>query len=553
LRAFREKFERFEQFFAVKALPNPAICKLLVDEGCGLDCSSTSELWLAQKLGVPGNKVMYTSNYTSADDLKFAAEYGVVINLDDATLVDTLASVAKPFPETICFRVNPGLGRTDSSTKSNVLGGPEAKFGVPLEQVIDAYRAAKTCGATRFGIHMMTGSCVLKDEYWSETVARLFQVMSEARTALGIEFDFVNIGGGLGIPYKPEEAGKTVDLEGLSKRIRSTVDTALASAGAAQSKVPALYMENGRFITGPYGWLVTRCRATKVAFGQRYCGVDACMAHLMRPGMYGSYHHITVPGREGRTTVAGLPAGPGREGAGAAHGGSAAASEGGREESKTSEGKEDDSGAADRAELNVVGTLCENNDWFAKARNLPATSTSGDLFVIHDTGAHSHSMGFQYNGKLRAPELLIRSGGSASAPRVDMIRSREVVEVLFADTSIPSDMGSQPDFGLPVQRAGEGLGFGIGIGSGGGGKGLSLLGKKDSSGSVGGMAAGGSVFSGWGVPMAVLMALGMGAVAGVALSNPSSKRVNAGAAISGRASGRDASAAATLSRFGKGM
>jgi len=282
----------------------------------------------------------------------------------------------------ISFRLNPGLGHTDSGMSSNVLGGPDAKFGVPPHQMVAAYSAARDQGATRFGVHMMTGSCVLDDDYWQSTVERLLQTICDLEKELGIKVELMNIGGGLGVPYKPDEP--IVDVPRLAKRLRDTVDK---TAAALQIDVPTLCMENGRYMTGPYGYLVSRCQAEKRSWA-RYLGLDACMANLMRPGMYGSYHHITVPAREG-----------------------------------------DD---AALEPVNVVGTLCENNDWFAKDRPLPSSASVGDLFVIHDTGAHSHSMGFQYNGKLRAPELLLRADGS-----VDLIRERETTESLSAICVMP--------------------------------------------------------------------------------------------------------------------
>jgi diaminopimelate decarboxylase len=246
----------------------------------------------------------------------------VIINLDDASLVDSLVQVRGRCPELMCFRLNPGLGRTDSETASNVLGGPDAKFGVPPDQIVGAYKAAKAAGATRFGLHMMTGSCVLNADYWSETVTVLLDTLAKVRAEVGIEFEFINIGGGLGIPYRPEQP--TVDVPSLAVSLRALVDAWWANHeaqgglmhGAAR---PTLYMENGRYMTGPYGWLVTRCEVIKRSWAVYY-GVDSCMANLMRPGMYGSYHHITVPAREG----------------------------------------------SERSTANVVGTLCENNDWFAK-------------------------------------------------------------------------------------------------------------------------------------------------------------------------------------------
>ncbi len=308
----------------------------------------------------------------------------------DASLVDTVKANGE-FPELISFRLNPGLGRTDSTTKSNVLGGPDAKFGVPPDQIVAAYKAAAAAGARRFGIHMMTGSCVLKEDYWSSTVAVLVDTMAKIQSELGItEFDFVNIGGGMGLAYTPEE--QPVDVSSLVQRLKNSLATQLVQAGMVPPK--KLYMENGRFITGPYGWLVSRVHAVKHAFGAKYLGVDANMAHLMRPGMYGSYHHISIPLLEDK-------------------GGA----------------------AAERVPTNVVGTLCENNDWFAKGRPLAQDAGVGDLVVVHDTGAHSASMGFQYNGKLRAPELLLRRNG-----QVELIRHRETYDTLYSNTRLPQDL-----------------------------------------------------------------------------------------------------------------
>uniref|UniRef100_K3W613 Diaminopimelate decarboxylase n=1 Tax=Globisporangium ultimum (strain ATCC 200006 / CBS 805.95 / DAOM BR144) TaxID=431595 RepID=K3W613_GLOUD len=384
LATFRKHFPDFQQFFAVKALPNPAILKVLHDEGCGMDCSSSAELYSVQQLGIPGDQVIFTSNFTSKADLATAFDQGVIMNLDDVSLVDSLVAIRGRCPELMSFRLNPGLGRTDSETKSNVLGGPDAKFGVPPFQIVEAYRKAKAAGATRFGIHMMTGSCVMNQEYWKETVTVLFDTIVTLKKDLGIEFEFMNIGGGLGIPYRPDQ--ETVDIESISQMLRDVFDEAMRTHGL--TSIPRLCMENGRFMTGPFGWLVTRCEAIKETYGLYY-GVDACMAHLMRPGMYGSYHHITIPAREDQT---------------------------------------------ERPPSHVVGTLCENNDWFAKDRPLPRAQV-GDLFVIHDTGAHSHSMGFQYNGKLRAPEILIRPDGKDT-----LIRQRETYDALYGNCILPDDL-----------------------------------------------------------------------------------------------------------------
>jgi diaminopimelate decarboxylase len=245
LSAFRGAFgDTFSQFYAVKALPNPAILRVLIEEGCGLDCSSTAELHIAKILGVPGRQVMYTSNYTSKADLATAFDQGVVINLDDVSLVADLKAVRGRTPDLICFRLNPGLGRTDSETASNVLGGPDAKFGVPADQIVEAYRQARAAGSTRFGMHMMTGSCVLSDSYWEDTVAVLLRAVGQVQRELGITFEFINIGGGLGIPYRPEQP--PVDIPALAARLRHVMTAAAARAGLAG--LPRLCMENGRCV-----------------------------------------------------------------------------------------------------------------------------------------------------------------------------------------------------------------------------------------------------------------------------------------------------------------
>jgi diaminopimelate decarboxylase len=392
INAFSSKFPQFQQHFAVKALPNPKILQILMEEGCGLDCSSTSELWIANKLNCPGDHVCFTSNFTSKEDLLLAAKQGVLINLDDVSLVQSLADVTANnigFPELISFRLNPGEGRTDSTTKSNVLGGPDAKFGVAHFQILEAYKKAIECGAKRFGIHMMTGSCVMSNTYWEESLGRMLDTVATIRSELNIEFEFINVGGGIGIPYKPNE--KCVSVEELASRMRTVWDAKLKEHNMPE---PKLHMENGRYMTGPFGWLVSRCHAIKRSYATYY-GLDACMSNLMRPGMYGSYHHISVPKKDKFAKNENV---------------NAAA----------------DPSIVETELANIVGTLCENNDWFAKNRLMPKAEI-GDLFVIHETGAHSHSMGFQYNGKLRAPELLLKSDGTT----IEKIRERESISNLY--------------------------------------------------------------------------------------------------------------------------
>jgi diaminopimelate decarboxylase len=268
LSAFGGAFPGFRQFFAVKALPNPAILRILVEEGCGLDCSSVAELHIAAELGVRGEDVMYTSNYTSSADLAVAVDLGAIINLDDVSLLEPLVQACGGrAPPLVCFRLNPGIGRTDSETPSNVLGGPSAKFGVPPDVIVDAYRAAAAAGATRFGLHMMTGSCIMEASYWQETVGALLDVASRVRAEVGdLDFEFINIGGGLGIPY--HEGQPHVDIAALARQLGERFSVRQWTAGHDQAHATRLYMENGRFMTGPYGWLVTRCEAvlTLVAF-----------------------------------------------------------------------------------------------------------------------------------------------------------------------------------------------------------------------------------------------------------------------------------------------
>jgi diaminopimelate decarboxylase len=365
-------FPNFRQYFAVKALPNPHILKLLIQNGSYLDCSSRVELEIANRLGLRGDKIMFTSNYTSKEDLIFAKELGAIINLDDISIIDDLAKLGK-MPELLCFRLNPGIGKTDSETVSNVLGGPDAKFGIPPFQIVEAFKKAKDLGVKKFGIHMMTGSNVLNLDYWDELIKILFQNINKIKEITDIYPSFINIGGGIGIPYKPDQP--KIDIEAFSNQIRASITREIQLYNIPE---PDLYMENGRFITGPYGWLISKCNVIKNTYA-KYCGLDASMSNLMRPGMYGAYHHISIVGKEKETVT---------------------------------------------EKVNVVGTLCENNDWFAKDRELPIAEV-GDLFVIHDTGAHSHSMGFQYNGKLRCAEIIVFNGSSNG---MCYIRRKETID-----------------------------------------------------------------------------------------------------------------------------
>lgn len=369
------KIEGFREYYAVKALPNPAILKMMFEMGFGADCSSIPELMMSRELGARGEDIMFTSNNT--DPVEFsaaAAEGGCVLNLDDISLIDKVPE----FPELICFRYNPGPRRTGNV----IIGNPvEAKYGVTHEQVVEAYRKAQGRGAKRFGLHTMVASNELDYTYMVETARMVLELSELIETELGIQLEFVNIGGGFGIPYKPEQA--PLDIETMASEITAQFDEYREKHGY----VPRMYMESGRFMTGPHGCLVTTAINHKETY-RKYVGVDACMSALMRPALYEAYHHIDVIGKK----------------------------------------------AQEQTEIyDVVGSLCENNDKFAVQRELTKIE-EGDLVVLHDTGAHGHAMGFQYNGRLRPKELLLRTDGS-----VELIRRAEKVEDYFATLTFAAD------------------------------------------------------------------------------------------------------------------
>ncbi|PLX88208.1 MAG: diaminopimelate decarboxylase [Desulfuromonas sp.] len=367
--------EGFREYFAVKALPNPRILELMHEMGFGFDCSSIPELILSRQVGGRGEDIMFTSNNT--DPLEFAAaaaEGGCILNLDDISLIDKVPD----FPELICFRYNPGPRRTSNI----IIGNPvEAKYGVTHDQLVDAYRKAQQRGATRFGLHTMVASNELDYSYIVETARMLLEISALVYAELGIEFEFVNIGGGFGIPYRPEDA--PLDLQAMASEIVAQFDEFKEKHGF----VPRMVMESGRFMTGPHGCLVTTAINHKDTY-RKYVGVDACMSALMRPAMYDAYHHVDVIGKQKQTAT---------------------------------------------EVYDVVGSLCENNDKFAVQRELPVVE-EGDLLAIHDSGAHGHAMGFQYNGRLRPKELLMREDGS-----VELIRREERVEDYFATLNFNAD------------------------------------------------------------------------------------------------------------------
>jgi len=361
----------FKEYFAVKACPNPHLMQILKEEGFGMDCSSLAELILAEKIGVTGESIMFTSNDTPECEFIKARALGAVINLDDITHIDYLENCAG-LPELVCFRYNPGSLKGGNA----IIGNPEeAKYGFTIGQIFEGYERLKELGVKRFGLHTMVASNELNPLYFIETAEILFDLAMEIYVELGITFDFLNIGGGIGIPYKPEDTA--VDLEFVGEGIRNAYQERLISKGHPELKI---YMECGRMVTGPYGYLVSKILHVKETY-KSYLGLDACMANLMRPALYGAYHHITIPAR-----------------------------------------------SAEPCDMvyDVTGSLCENNDKFAVDRELPEAAP-GDLVVIHDTGAHGHAMGFQYNGKLRSAELLLREDHS-----VVLIRRAETVEDYFA-------------------------------------------------------------------------------------------------------------------------
>ncbi|MCK5877521.1 MAG: diaminopimelate decarboxylase [Candidatus Marithrix sp.] len=360
----------FKEYFAVKANPNPYILKLLKNQKFGMDCSSLAELLLAEKCGIIGEEIMFSSNNTPIEEFAKAIELGAIINLDDVGHLNFLQQNLS-LPELICFRYNPGNLRTGST----IIGHPEdAKFGFTRDQLFSGYRLAKEYGIKRFGIHAMIASNELEPSYFIETAEMLFKLVKEISTSVGIKFKFINIGGGIGIPYRPDE--KAVDLNVISKGIENSYKLHIEANGLAPLK---LYMECGRMITGPYGYLITKVRHIKQTY-KKFAGLDACMANLMRPGIYpNAYHHITVLGKNNPNTL-----------------------------------------------YDVTGSLCENNDKFAIDRQLPELKV-GDVIIIHDVGAHGHTMGFNYNGKLRSAELLLRKNGE-----IMEIRRAETIDDHFA-------------------------------------------------------------------------------------------------------------------------
>lgn len=373
-RALKNAFawaDGFKNYFAVKALPNPHILRILQEEGFGADCSSLPELLLAQRIGLGGAEIMFTSNETPVGEFRKARELGALINLDDISHLAYLEQHAG-LPQTLCFRYNPGPLRTGNA----IIGRPEeAKYGLTRAQLFEAYALAKHKGVKYFGLHTMLASNELDYRYFVETARMLFDLLIELSQEVGIRFSFVNLGGGIGIPYRPEQ--EACDLVSLSREVEALYREKIVNNGLHPLRV---VMECGRLITGSHGYLVATAMHKKEIY-KDYIGLDACMAHLMRPALYGAYHHVTVAGKE-------------------------------REPATHT--------------YDVVGSLCENFDKFAIDRALPKIEI-GDTLVIYDTGAHGHSMGFNYNGKLRSAELLLQEDGA-----VKLIRRAETIEDYFS-------------------------------------------------------------------------------------------------------------------------
>ncbi len=363
----------FKEYFAVKATPNPCLIQILREYGCGCDCSSMTELMLSKAMGVVGEDIMFSSNDTPAQEYAYAARLGAIINLDDITHIDFVENILGKLPETMSCRYNPG-GVFQMS--NGIMDNPgDSKYGFTTEQMFQGFRILKERGVKNFGIHAFLASNTVTNEYYPVLAKQLFELAVQLKQETGAHIKFINLSGGVGIPYQPDQKGN--DIKAIGEGVRSVFEEILVPAGMGDVSI---YTEMGRFMMGPYGQLVTKALHEKHTH-KEYIGVDACAVNLMRPAMYGAYHHITVLGKE----------------------------------EEPCEYKYD-----------ITGSLCENNDKFAVDRMLPRIE-KGDYLVIHDTGAHGYAMGYNYNGKLKSAELLLKEDGS-----VEMIRRAETPEDYFA-------------------------------------------------------------------------------------------------------------------------
>ena len=364
----------FREYFAVKATPNPYIIQILHEEGCGCDCATYTELLLAQAVGITGENIMFSSNVTPEKDMRKAVELGAYINLDDATHVEFLERICEGnVPETVCLRYNPGGSFSLGNTIMDMPG--DAKYGMTEDQMAGAINRLMSLGTKHFGIHAFLASNTTTNEYYPELAAKLFRLIVRLRNATGAHFAFVNLSGGIGVDYRPEQP--KCDIAAIGDGVRMRYEQILTPEGMADV---AIFTELGRFMLAPYGHLIATVLHKKHIY-REYVGLDACAADLMRPAMYGAYHHITVLGKE--------------------------------------------NAILDHV-YDVTGGLCENNDKFAIERSLPRI-TVGDILAIHDTGAHGHAMGYNYNGKLRSAEVLLKEDGS-----FQLIRRAETPEDYFA-------------------------------------------------------------------------------------------------------------------------
>ena len=371
----------FKEYFAVKATPNPTILKILKEEGCGTDCSSITELEMSEACGFSGHDIMFSSNDTPDAEYVFANKLGGIINLDDFSNIAELEQILEKFPETMSLRYNPGGYFKIANT---IMDNPQdAKYGMTTAQLIEGYRILKEKGVKRFGMHAFLASNTVTNEYYPTLAKDLFALAVKIKAETGVSLDFINLSGGVGIPYKPDQ--KANDIYEIAEGVHRVYDEILVPAGLGEVKI---FAEMGRFMLGPYGALVTKVIHFKDTYKQ-YAGVDACAVNLMRPAMYGAYHHITVLGKEN---------------------------------------------APQDHVYDVTGSLCENNDKFAIDRELPVLE-KGDYLFIHDAGAHGFSMGYNYNGKLWCAELLLREDGS-----VKLIRRAQTDRDYFATLDIDDTM-----------------------------------------------------------------------------------------------------------------
>ena len=363
----------FKEYFAVKATPNPYLINILREYGCGCDCSSLTELMLSEAMGVSGSDIMFSSNDTPAEEYAYAAKLGAIINLDDITHIEFVEKILGKLPETMSCRYNPG-GVFKMS--NGIMDNPgDAKYGFTTEQMFEGYRILKEKGVKNFGMHAFLASNTVTNEYYPMLAKEMFELAVKLEKETGADIKFINLSGGVGIPYKPDQEPN--DIRIIGEGVRKVYEEVLIPAGMGDV---AIYTEMGRFMMGPYGQLVTQAIHEKHTH-KEYIGVDACAVNLMRPAMYGAYHHITVLGKE--------------------------------------------ESCCDH-KYDVTGSLCENNDKFAVDRMLPEIEV-GDYLVIHDTGAHGYAMGYNYNGKLKSAELLLKEDGS-----VQLIRRAETPKDYFA-------------------------------------------------------------------------------------------------------------------------